>query len=370
MLGNLVTLADARVFLRRFVDDGTCSLDAIDARIRECEQRLWPKADWRLSTKRVRIHAQNLCFPLPIEVDHIIWADLDGSATDLRNQAYEFLSSGPGDSDYNTQGASHRNLQDQGEFCTMYDVPVVLNIPDDATSSSEGTVDKAYKLIAFSPYVEDGQKYITARGLGLANDEIRTEISSEWSPGEKFLINQWHLGVEGTIQGPLTNLQSTTSLYRNVTQVYKEVTKGPVTLYAWDTSGNQIWMLSKMVPQCTLPSYRRYRITGQRAAQPGAATTDPATKDAACVLALVKLRYIPPVRPDDVLQIQNLSALKVMCLSINSENKLNLQEAQGLELQAVRLLTEEKQGQEQAQGVPVIIDVEARLRAVNHGYLI
>lgn len=372
MTGNLLTLADVRTQVRRFVDDGSCDNTTIDARLAEAEQRLWAKAELRLSTWRCRIHVQNQCFPLPIEVEKILHVDIDSLPSRIFNNAYEFLSSGPGDLDYITSGSGYRNLVDQGEFPTQFDIPVILTLDGTESSCCEGTYGTGYSLVAFSPEADDGLLELTIRGVDYKNDEIYSDQSGERLPGVVMKINQWSGGIEGNIVGQWTNLNVTTQAFKQITRVYKPATKGPVCLYAVDTTTNKMWLLSKMTPETTVPSYRRYRITNMACPQPGAASTDPLTKDCASILAIVKKRYMRPTRSTDVVAVQNVSAVRCMLIAMKWEQADDLTKSQAYEAQAVRLLHEEKLQLEQASGLPVVIDVERELSggSVSRGYLI
>ena len=379
MTGNLITLADARLACRRFVDEGSCSNDAIDVRLAEAEQRLWPKAEMRLSTKRVKIRVQNQCFPLPWEVEKILHVDIDGAPSHIFNNAYEFLQSGPGDLDYITAGSGYRNLVQEGEFPTQFDIPIVLTTPDVVlgvnTQCCDGTTGAGYQLVAFATQVDDclDGVQLTVRGLGQKGDEVMTTVGGAWSPGERFGINRWADGIEGQVAGQWADLHLSASYFTQITQVYKPVTKGPVCLYAVDTVTNKMYFLVKMVPAATTPSYVRYRVTNMACPVPpvtGDTLTDVAQHDCACILAIVKVRYMRATRADDVMAVQNLSALKLGCIGINAENRGDFNASRAAESEALRLLLEEKQNAESASGLPQILDVEASLQVRNHGYLI
>lgn len=371
MTGNLITFADAFAELKRYVDEGTCSSATFAARLAEAEQRLWEKAELRLSTSRVRIRVRNQHFPLPIEVDKILHTDIDGAPTRIFNEPYEFLSSGMGDLDYYTTGNGTKYLQDVGEFPVQFDVPVILSIEDDETNCAAGTTDDGWTLVAFASDIEDCRLTLTVRGLDRNSDEIFTSQSGVFSPGEVLGINQWKESVEGEIFGKWSNMHISTKLFKQVLRVYKPATKGPVTLYAVNTSSNQMYLLSKMTPETTVPSYRRYRIVGHGATQPGATSTDEPVRDGSCVLAIVKKRYMRASRDTDIIAVQHIGALKNMFIGINKENAGDLNGGLGYEQNAVRILTENKQGREQANGVPTVVDVEHQLSggAMSYGLL-
>lgn len=358
---NLITLAEVRDVVKRWVDNGTCNTSRIDAVISEAEQRLWAKADWRLSRKRVRVRCQNQTFPLPLEVEKILKVDLDGSPAHVFDPAYEFMDSGPGDLDLRSLNSGYKDLVDLGEFPTQFEIPIVLTQEDDE-DCTEGTVNDGFKLFAFSPYVEDCEKYVTIRGLSKTSDEIFSDQSGSFLPGEKIPINRWTAGVEGQMTGVLADYQSTTNLFSQVTRVYKEATKGPVSLFAFDSDTNYIYLLSKMIPSATVPSYRRYRITNRLVDEYG--------HDVTHILAWVKLRHMPAVNATDIVAIQNMAALKNMVIAIKFENENNLAQAQAYEVNAFRLLADQKLDEDSVGGTMSILDYDSQLvgRRLNRGY--
>lgn len=358
MTGNLLTLAEARSALSRFVGaGGSCNTTVIDAYIAEAEERLWNQIECRLSLARCRIRVQNRCFPLPLEVEKILDVSIDGKPAHIFNNAYEMLSSGPGDLEINGEGTGYRDLEDMGEFPTQFDVPNILVSADTDTSICDAVPGSGFKLAAFSIYSEDADGYITLQGLDTRNDAIMTTIDDVWTPGEKIHINRWYHGTEGEIYGKWVDLHLTTNNFRQLTRVMKSVTKGPVSLYAIDTTTNEMYLLSKMIPEATVPSYRRYRITNQ-------ACTD----DCASILARVKLRYVKPTTATSVLAVQNIYALKNMIMALVAEESKDLAGALAFEQNAVRLLLNQKRERDECHGMPVIVDVDTDIAWRRPGY--
>ncbi len=352
---NLITLADARTFLKPFVDNGSCSIPLIDSRIAEIEERLWQEADWRMSMRRLRVLARNNVVVLPHNVLRVCAVNVDGTPASLASQAYEFSSAGPGDLDFANNATI--NLVDQGEFPTQFDVPVT-RVSDTAWS------DGLY-LIAFSKENDDSALSLTAYGHGSLGDEIRTGSD----PGETVKINRWAHGVEGNILN-LANLPRSASKFLSVSRIIKPVTKGAVTLYAYNPTTSEMFLLSKMEPEITIPSYRRYRLTGVDA--PYTDSTGVIQKPCVSLLLLVKMGWERATRPADVLFIQSLTALKLMAKAITAENDGQAQKALDLETLAIRNLQKQSQDRDQQVTLPVIWDVniDTSLRSVNHGYLI
>lgn len=337
---NLYTLADARAALKQYVDNGSCDETRIDARLDEAMRRLFNKKDVPHALHRLRIKLQNCCFPLPYFADTIVGFTVDGTPARVFGQAYEFLSSGPGDTLYPASYGVMNNLIDLGEFPTQFDIPV----DDDETTER---VENKYKLIAFSTANEDHGKSITVRGYDKLLGEVEWRSSAGGS-GDEIAINFWSGGTEGLVSGSLTDHTHSKNYFRQIRQVYKPETKGYVSLYAFDPATGYMYFLAKMHPKETVPHYRRYRVTN-------------CDSCAHCILALVRLRYIRPTAGEDILPIQNLDAIKFMLMALKEEDARSVAAADLLETKATTLLKEQQDHHHVSAGGPVMIDVERRL---------
>lgn len=328
---NLFTLKQCRDFVKRFVDDGSCRDARVDARIDEAMRRLWPEAEIYNSTHRMRIRAENSCFPLPYFAETVISADVDGSPAPVRNRFYEFLSSGPGDLSVRSRGPTSAVI-DEGEHPTQWDIPVA----DDAGTDR---VEPQYQLVAFTDSVEDftSEKKLTIRAFSSRLQEQTISLR----------IAAWKDNIEGTISGTWSDNFVSSEFVRQISQVYKPVTSGYITLYAVDVNTNRMHFLSKMHPKEERPSYRRYRLMNKCCG-------------ATCVLLQVKLRYLTPTADDDILPIQNLDAIKFMIQALREEEAKNLQIAFALEDKAKQLLNKQLARKEVTSGTPVILDFDVR----------
>ena len=359
----LYTLSQAREQLKRFVDNGSCNLETVDARINEAIERLTDMADFECMRATIRIATDRHTFTLPYNVEKLLHATIDGTPAKIFGTAYQFLSSGIGDLDFREgSGSGFRDMVDVGEFPTQFDVPFMYTALD-------GTcVDRSkqgMQLIAFSTAAQDVGKTIKVRGF--AGSGTGDEVNAGMDPGEEIKIHKWHGGIEGHLSG-YWNIHYTASEahYREITEVLKPETKGYVTLYAVvgdnvDPSKTHFSFLAKYHPRQTIPQFRRYSITN--------------CKDKGCssVLALVKLRNVPLVDGDDILPVDSMQALKLMVMAISEENKGNLQGALNFESQAVAVMQKRERARLQADGVPVILNVDYRLstgRHLNRGGLI
>lgn len=351
----LYTLAQAREAVKRFVDNGSCNVSAIDARVNEALERLIDNADFECMRATVRITVCNLSFTLPYNVEKLLHVTIDGTPAKIFGQAYQFLSSGVGDLDMRTVGSSFQDVMDQGEVPFQFDIPKCYTYNDvDIDVSATGL-----QLLALSTSAADVGKTIRIRGFGSGGTEVRAGVS----PGIELPIMQWSGGVEGSLTGYWNiNINPSAEFFTQITEVIKPETSGYVTLYA--VSGNNadpkafFSFLAKYHPRQTIPQFRRYAITNK--------TVDSASS----VLALVKMRYVPLVDAEDILPVDSLQAVKLMVMAIREENAGNLQGALNFESQAGAIMAKRERARTQSDGFPVILNQEHRTslgRRMNRG---
>lgn len=352
MTGSLFTLSDARSFVARFVEAGSCDQTTIDSRIYEALRRLMVKADWPYTTQTVRIRVNNQSFPLPRECESIRWANIENEAAGVFSQSYEFMASGPGEVKHREITSGLRDLVDMGYWPSMYDIPPVEEFAEDHADCTDRTLHTdLWKLVAFSTEQVDTTGALTLFGThGYHNEVNGSPASNLFVPGESLLVNRWENGIEGTIHGPLSTCTLSTSCFRHLQSWKKPVTKGYISLYACNPENNYMYFLAKAHPDETVPVWRRYKVSGMAL-----------SGDASSILAHVKMKALKLTRADDILPIQNLDALKMMVIALREENSGNLQQAAAYEGSAVRLLGEQMQDSQQAGGSPVIMDYELEI---------
>jgi len=276
----LLTLADAidtTTGLGPIVNGGTCDTTVLTNRTNECIEWLIEHADSRYTRIRCKMHVTNNCIPLPYEAEDILGYTYDGYAGHVRSNCYEFLEGGPLDLD--TNYGIRRDVVDLGaRWPTFYEIDT----------------DYPNKLIAFSTEEEDTARTIRVRGFG----QYRNEIFTGTTPGELVPINRWDRGVEGSFVVGEPSLSS--NIFYDISSIVKPVTKGYVSLYAYDASSGQMWFLGKYRPNETQPGYRRYKFLNQD------------WENGSYVVALLQLRYVPAIHTTDVLLVQSMAALKAM----------------------------------------------------------
>lgn len=302
----LYTLLDARTFVAKFVEAGTCANRAVVVdRINEACRRLLPEANWSGTIFRLRFATNNNTITLPRNVLRVLKVDVDMTPREVFGISYEFMEGGPGE--LCPEDGYGPDLLDIGDgWPTFFDIPA--GIPS--------------KLIAFSTALEDVGQQLTIMGRDVYNADITTSLGL---PGETITIGRWQNGTEGTVNA--NDLpQTTTNSFTDITAVHKPVTRGFVSLYTYDATDHRMYFLSKYHPDETVPGYRRYRLT------------DPNFTDVRNVLCQVKLRFVPLSHDNDLLPIQNLDALKQEVISIREENDGKGTSAEAAHNKAIRLL--------------------------------
>lgn len=346
MSSNFMTLADARTHVKRFVENGSCNTQTIDARINEAVRRLVQKADWVHTTRNLLVRSDNGCFPLPREVERVTWVRIDGNTARLNNKSFEYMDVGPGLDVQNHGGSGLKDLIDDGEHPTMYDMPSIEDYTD-AECCTDRVLGEGLYIMAISAETADLGTDVVVYGL----DRLNMEIRDGTSPGETIKINNWAGGVEGQITLGMSwfdtsSIRISARKYRQIAAWTKPATEGYVSLYAVEPSTNKMWLLAKAHPDDTRPKWRRYRITNRATAEA-----------CSCVQMQVKLKWVEMTRATDVLLIQNLDAIKSMVIAIGAENAGDLQKALNFEQNAERLLNTQLQDHEGAGGSPVVIDM-------------
>ena len=317
----IYTLNDGRNFCGTAVGAGSCDTDEQDAAINRAQEHLLNKSDWKLTVRRIRIQVCNHWISLPREIEKIIAVTMDHVPVLAQSKYWEFLEGGPGRIDQYTDTNS-KDLVDMGNYPCFADIDC----------------DKTRKLVAFSTEEEDEELTFSIRGRTAYNREILTN----GIPGETLAINRWKDGVEGTFEN-ISNATLSTTYYRFIDSIVKPVTKGYVTLYAYDpdaTVANEDPMLLQLGiyhPDETQPSYRRYRLINKN------------DSSGDLVIALAKMAHVPLKRANDPLLIQNLEALKFMCQAQHKWDTESIAAGDPYEAKAIQSLEDQLNNYDQTQ---------------------
>jgi hypothetical protein len=117
--------------------------------------------------------------------------------------------------------------------------------------------------------------------------------------------------------------------FYDIDAVFKPITKGYVTLLAYDPLTFQTYFLSKYRPDETAPRYRRYRITNRFSGT------------GSSILCLCKLAHVPLYEDDDIMLVQNMDAMVDMADALETRS-ISLSASKEYEMLALGELAAEK----------------------------
>lgn len=301
-----LTVAEAKFEIAEAANDCQSNIPRVCSYINKAVRRLLTKGKWKNTYQRIRICATSGCFTWPREVETIESISICGNVGNIRNLWYEFNPNGPGP--FQSGNCNGNDLVDRGMFPTF-----------DRIHGNNKQL-RVYRDIG----ADDG-KTITFRGLDDEGNVILTDNGN--TEGEVV-----------TLASPYTDTVSP-FFWHDITGVIKDVTKGPVRVYEYDTVTTVQRLIAIYQPDETLPSYRRSYYP------PANIEIDPTSEEcqAQLVDVIAKLRFIPVRKESDFILIENLPAL---CEEVRAVRKFeNNLIAEGLayEALAVKYLNEELQ---------------------------
>lgn len=304
------TLLEGKTRCAKFVGEGKSASDPVVVdTINKAIELLITEAHWQIRKSllaKLRVRTYNKYLALPEWAESVLKIGSAYGAGDTFGQYYEFMDGGPGlcDMDYYQSTLS---LKDEGDgWPTFFPIG-----------------NTARKIVAFSTEIRDVGKTMRVRG----HDSLHMDIAPT-NPGEEITIMRWKNGVEGTIDGNMLSQYLSTNEFADISSIVKPVTSGYVTLYAIDTTTDQMWLLGKYGPRETNPGYHRYRILGK------------SCQNEECVTMLVKVRYVPAYYDSDPLLIQSIPALQYMCRAIHQLDEGNINEGLAYQKYALRILSQ------------------------------
>lgn len=340
----LYTLADARIKVAPFVQNGTCALPLIDEKINDALERLLDMQDWECLKRQVRISVTGKTFALPYNAEKILMCDLDGTPSSVFGQAYQYIASGPGELDSRGVRSVFQDLMDLGDYWPyMYDIPTSIT----PTGSTEAVTLEGMKLAAFSSTASDASVGLTIVGTDDSGDEVTEAVTIQSWPGA---------------EGVWSNTCSlSTASFSGITRITKAATTGYVNLYAVYPTTGQLFLLARYHPSQLRPQFRRFRITNS--------TVD----STAVVLALVRLRHVPLVDPNDLLPVDNLQALRLAVMALEAEENKDFNTADATMTRALAAMQRRETANTMTKGTPAILDMGYRMslgRRMNRGIIL
>ena len=300
-----LTLGVAKTTIARILGRSTSSSSVMDY-INEAVERLMSRGNWPGTIVRYRACVNQAKITWPRQIETILKANVCDTPAPIANHWYEFAGSGPGTlHDTDCPGLV---LEDMGNAPTFDDIG-----------------ESGKLLYVLSTAGEDADAQILIRGYGgdatTDTEPIRTVVDGSWVEGEYIDI--------------APGATFSTKYFINITEVIKPVTNGVVRLYEF-TAPATYKPLAYYDPDETVPSYRRSRIPSL--ATFGECDCDCCPTDYTSVTVLAKLAFIRASVDTDILQINNLPAIKDMVMSIQHAEKHNTQEAVFYEGRALREL--------------------------------
>lgn len=317
----LYTLSYAREKLGKYVAEGSCDPDTIDEAINNAISTLIEIADWKNTTRRIRLHTCKDIISLPEEFEMVRALAIDGVPSNVFNKYWEYMDGGPGSID-SSNYTSGNDLIDLGNnWPVMRDIDIL----DDEGNQTPR------KIFAVSTEKADINLTLEVRGSTTYNNQILTS----GVPGFDLSINRWKDGVEGSLK-ELNMMQMSPMVIKKIHSIVKPVTKGYITLYAVnpasdlsDENDPMLWWLAKYHPDCTNPGFRRFKMTNLNSG-------------GNCVSAVCKLSFVPAKHDSDILLIQNLNALKFMMQANSKFDTYMPEEGNKLQMLAVAALDNQK----------------------------
>lgn len=292
--------------------------------INEAIEELINAGDWPGVVDRYNFKIEDGEVVLPAQFDRLMGFSVGTAVFQTRSPWFEFVDYGPGP---NAEFGGN-SIGVDGILLDRGEAPVFTPIPDDDTSYTLYTVGEVdERVLGVRPE-------INVQGIGdnsgMQARTVRTNVAGSWIDGEQLAIN-----------GDTPPFEfAGTSVFTNVTQVVKPITKGYVEL--WATNGTNDVLLSTYAPKETIPTYRKYYIPSHHAA--GTTT----------VLVRARKRFVPVVNDTDQLIISNLPALKAMVQAFSLRDNNDWAAYAQTRMIAIQLMKEEAKSYRGTARTPVI----------------
>lgn len=302
----IYTFKDALGACAEFAGDGYSSeSERVSEAVNDSVNILMTEGHWKNTIRKMKMSVKHRILACPRNVETVIKIAIESQPGRVWSMGYEFLDGGPGIIAGINDYGQCQEIIDMGDgFPTFFPVGTTLR-----------------NILAISTSRTDIGKKIRVKGYGLNANEI-----DPTDEGEEIEISAYKR-TEGRVLTP--ELRPSVNLYDDVTFVAKPKTDGYVTLYAYDPSQTEetfLWFLSKYHPDETQPGYRRYKIVAAD------------YTNAQCLTALVKMRFVPLERPYDVLPIQHMPALKLMCKALHEQRHGDMTTGLTYQASAIRML--------------------------------
>lgn len=256
--------------------------------LNESVQRLMDYGEWFATVAKVRVCIYRNCITWPRWVGTVLAINLCNNTRPIQGGWYEWMPISASDCLNSTRWTSNVTVVDDGL------TPVFNEIP----------CGSANYIRAYPRLQADIGKTITIYGIDANGQEYMS----------KDAFGDWYQGEVLTLESPYIQSSKT---FTEVTLVKKELTTGPVDLYQYDPSTGLMLDMAHYEPSETDPMYRHSTIRGGVCC--GSAYNICSNNGLRKVDARVKLQHIPAVLDTDVIQIDNIPAIKLMIQAIRLE---------------------------------------------------
>lgn len=259
---------------------GLCSTSSdLKSYVNEAIYRLIQRGKWKGSTQRFRMCVNDGCITIPRQFSSITDIAFCDEPVRIRSMFWEFLQNGQGIESSTMCGCPGAGFIDRGYFPTFNDI-------------TAGHEVRIYPTIA-----SDIGKRVLIQGTDSNNLSVRTLDGSTYVDG-----------VYVTITSPFAQ---TTFAFNSITGIQKPVSDGNILIYGVDPDDEtDLIQLAALEPTELVASYRRYMISGYGSSTCSCPTT---TRS---LTGIAKLEFMPVVVDSDYLYIDNIPAIKEMCMSI------------------------------------------------------
>lgn len=301
----LVTLAEAKTSRLRQVSAACPNSSEFISLVNDATRMLMRRGHWFGTLQKIRGCVYNNCITWPRSVGTVLALNRCAQHVPVWNNWYEFVPLDQCDCDC-AFGWRHRNL-----LVNDGQTPVFNNIE----------CGKEVYIRVYPSNPSDIGKSITIYGIDSNGQMVRSKRDD----------GTFQDGVVLTIALPYATTQFK---FRNVTRVLKEVTDSPIRLYQFDSDNNVLLDMAFYEAGETSPSYRHTVLSASRFRN-CLGTCSSGLKQ---LTALVKLEFVPVVYDDDIVQIENLDALKLAIQAIKASEGYSFEEREKAMLLAIREL--------------------------------
>lgn len=254
--------------------------------LNEAVSRLMTYGNWFSTVVKGRVCVYNMCITWPRWTGTVLSTNIRGRNVQIQNKWYDFMPLSAGDctglfrNGLGFCGSSNVTTVDDGI------TPVFQNVPCGTPSY----------IRAYARTQGDLGKTVTVYGTDEFGQElmVRDNQSGVWSIGEVL-----------TLAPPFAQ---TSKKLRQVTRISKDITIAPVDVYGYDDTLDILREMGHYEPSETEPRYRFTSVRGRAFARccNGSGTLQQQIE------FLAKMQHIPCVLDTDIVQIDNIEAIKLM----------------------------------------------------------